>query len=131
MHVSKFLEEVDASDPRRSEYRIVLVDGQGNEVDSISDISGVSYVTDLFLDLKDVVAGEKEIVDGVEDNELSSSDVVSQAAKEYHDKERDEQQADEPGQRAADADESLDRVVNTAVDEVEQRIREFETRKKA
>lgn len=80
MHISKFLEMVNDADPRRSEYRIVLVDGEGKEVDSISDISGVSYVTDLFLDLKGVVAGEKEIVDGIEDQESLSDDDVSKLA---------------------------------------------------
>ena len=80
MHISKFLEMVNDADPRRSEYRIVLIDGEGKEVDSISDVSGVSYVTDLFLDLKGVVAGEKEIVDGIEDQESLSDDDVSKLA---------------------------------------------------
>ena len=128
--ISKFLEQVDEANPERSKYKIAIqyINSDGKvEASEEFDVDGVSYAWRKYDDAVSMIAG-----DAVEDGEnaLTSSDVVSQAAGEYHDSDPEDQKENKPGQRAADADESLDTAVNIAVDEIEQRIRQFETRKK-
>jgi hypothetical protein len=124
MHISRFLEAIDKSDPRRSEYRIVLMDGSGNEVDSIGDISGVSYVTDLFLDLKSVVAGEKEIIDGVEDGEVS---MLRQAADEYREEDPDTQRTNEVGSEADKVQSEYDNEMGGLIDRMKDEVKALRT----
>ena len=135
--ISKFLEQIDRSDPTRSQYKIGLLDSSGKVLKAV-DVSGVEAAYSIFDQVSKVVAGELdfEADDGVdygggsvEDQEAQTldSDIVGNRAAEYDAKPMGKKALDMTGRKAKNVHTRYEKdVLNKAIGNLESEIQKYQ-----
>jgi len=128
--MSKFLEQIDRSDPTRSQYKIGLLDNNGEVLKAV-DISGVEAAWNIFDQVSKVIAGELdfEMEDSSVENEEGppiDSEIVKNRATEYDDTPMAKKVFDKVGRKAKNVSTRYEKdVLDKAIGNLEKEINNY------
>ena len=130
--MSKFLEQIDRSDPTRSQYKIGLLDSSGEVLKAV-DISGVEAAWNIFDQLSKVVAGELDFE--MEDSPIESeegppidAEIVKNRASEYDAKPMGKKVFDKIGRKAKNVSTRYEKdVLDKAITNLEAEINKYKS----